>query len=476
MASSKTLNAGNLEALGAATLAELLMEISTGDAAAKRRLRLELAGAAGVGEVAREIGKRLSTIAKARSFVEWDKVKTLVADLAAQHRAIVEQVGKEDPAEGLTLLWRFVALAGPVLGRCDDSSGRVGNVFRQAVRDLRPLAERARSDPLALADRVSEALRDNGYDQFDELIDVLAPQLGKRGLDHLKVLLTAWGAEEPPKLAGDTRQGVGWMVGGGRPYADELADRSPNYGVRLALQQVADALGDVDGYIAQHDERARKAPVVAASIGRRLLNAGRAQEALAVIDAAEVRSGGVPYEWEQVRIDALISRGRMDDAQAFRWDRFIQTLNAKHLRAYLAKLPDFEDLDFEEKAMAHAIRYPDVHQALAFFAAWPALSHASRLVIERSKELNGDLYELLTPAADALHQGFPLAATILRRALIDFTLANARSTRYGHAARHLGQCERLSSRIDNYGGFATHDAYLGNLKVAHGRKTGFWQS
>jgi hypothetical protein len=43
MASKKTLNARNLEALGARRLAVLLIEIGTGDAAAKRRLRLELA-------------------------------------------------------------------------------------------------------------------------------------------------------------------------------------------------------------------------------------------------------------------------------------------------------------------------------------------------------------------------------------------------------------------------------------------------
>ena len=44
MASKKTLNAKNLEALGARRLAELLIEISTGNTLAKRRLRLELAG------------------------------------------------------------------------------------------------------------------------------------------------------------------------------------------------------------------------------------------------------------------------------------------------------------------------------------------------------------------------------------------------------------------------------------------------
>ena len=47
MASKSTLNAKNLEALGTERLAQLLIEISTGDAAAKRKLRLALAGAEG---------------------------------------------------------------------------------------------------------------------------------------------------------------------------------------------------------------------------------------------------------------------------------------------------------------------------------------------------------------------------------------------------------------------------------------------
>ena len=60
----KTLNIGNLEALGAARLAELLMEISEGNAAAKRLLRLALAGAVSPAEVAKQVRKRLATIAR----------------------------------------------------------------------------------------------------------------------------------------------------------------------------------------------------------------------------------------------------------------------------------------------------------------------------------------------------------------------------------------------------------------------------
>ncbi len=59
MASAKTLNIRNLVALGADRLAELLMDFAEGDAAMKRRLRLELASQSGGADVAAEIRKRL---------------------------------------------------------------------------------------------------------------------------------------------------------------------------------------------------------------------------------------------------------------------------------------------------------------------------------------------------------------------------------------------------------------------------------
>ena len=96
MASKKTLNAKNLEALGAERLAGLLIEISTGSAAAKRRLRLELAGAESPREVAKEVRKRLTTITRSRSFVDWQNRRALVDDLETQRRAIIEQVTKSD--------------------------------------------------------------------------------------------------------------------------------------------------------------------------------------------------------------------------------------------------------------------------------------------------------------------------------------------------------------------------------------------
>ena len=79
-----TLNAQNLEALGAARLAELLIELSQGYATAKRRLRMELAGTRGTDALAKEVRNRITTMARSRSFVDWQGVKDLANDLDTQ--------------------------------------------------------------------------------------------------------------------------------------------------------------------------------------------------------------------------------------------------------------------------------------------------------------------------------------------------------------------------------------------------------
>lgn len=66
MPSETTLNTKNLAALEAERLAELLLEVTAGDVAAKRQLRLELTSRGG-DDVASEIRKRLVSITKSRS-------------------------------------------------------------------------------------------------------------------------------------------------------------------------------------------------------------------------------------------------------------------------------------------------------------------------------------------------------------------------------------------------------------------------
>jgi hypothetical protein len=121
-------------------------------------------------------------------------------------------------------------------------------------------------------------------------------------------------------------------------------------------------------------------------------------------------------------------------------------------------------------------QHPDFHQALDFLMNWPAPHLAADLVLQRHGERDGDQYWLLTPAAEALEQINPLAATLLLRAMIDFSLDRGKTKRYGHAARHLQTCLYLAKRIDSFAPHPDHEAYIAALKAHHGRKSAFWKS
>ena len=94
-------------------------------------------------------------------------------------------------------------------------------------------------------------------------------------------------------------------------------------------------------------------------------------------------------------------------------------------------------------------------------------------MLARHSELDGDHYGLLTPAADALEQRYPLAATLMLRAMIDFSLERARHSRYGHAARHLQTCEYMARLINDFGDHGDHDPTLRNSGSVMAGRAGF---
>jgi hypothetical protein len=477
MASEKTLNAKNLAGLGAERLAELVLELSAGDAAAKRRLRLELASRSGEADVAAEIRKRLVTIAKARSFVDWRKVKTLVLDLETQRIAITTYVAPGAPAEAFDLLWRILAMAPSIYERCDDGNGTISNVIALARADLGAIAERSGLAPSTLADRAFEGVVANDYGQFDGLIASLAKPLGRDGLKLLKAKFEKLAGQPPVRSKQAERRTIGYGSSGPL-HQDDISVRYHTRMVQSALTQIADALGDVDGYAELFSAQERANPAIAARIAERMLAAGRADDAMAALVLAEpdFRKGGHWPDWQRVWIDTLDALGRGKDAQAERWATFERTLHAEYLRAHIKRLPDFDDEEAETRALAHVSRSADFHQALAFLINWPAHDIAADLVIARQGELDGNCYELLTTGAEVLEQRHPLAATLMLRAMIDYSLVQARTKRYSHAARHLQTCEHLAKRIEDFGDRRDHVAYVAHLRTLHGRKAAFWNA
>jgi len=441
MAAKRTLNASNLETLGAAALAELLIEVSAGNAVIQRRLRLALAAAGGAEEAAKEVRKRFAAIARSSTFIDSAKRKALLADLEAQQQAISGPIATAEPALAVELQVRLLELAEGVLDRCSDSTGAVIGLFERAVPTLATLATAAAISPQALVEHAAELLQENGYGQFDDLIPTLVPLLGDVGLHQLEQALLK-------------RGGLG----------------------RLTREQLARGRGDLDAYLELFEPSQLTWPDTAAEVARQLLRGGRAEQALAVLDGAAKATRIMQAEaWHATRIAVLEALGRSEEAQQHRWQVFSQTLSIPLLRDYLTGLEDFADVEAEERAFAVVEQHPLPLAALQFLVFWPALSRAARYVIAQWEAWDGDAYEIYEPAAERLSADHPVAASLLLRSMVVFALSMGRSKRYRYAVEHLRQCQRLDARIDDWLGVEPHARFEGRLREATGQQWSFWQ-
>lgn len=481
MASKTTLNLDNLERLSSRQLAELVMELASGSAEAKRKCRLTLASAQGTGVVAREVAKRLNTIRRSTTFVDWQKSKKLADDLNTQLKAITDNIAPKDPKEAASLLWRFLTLADNVLRRSDDSNGKILAVFDNACQALGPIEQRAKTPPETLAEQVFQALFHDHYGQCDELIDALAPALGETGLEALRQRFLAYrdesvGSDEEIKQVLEESGCDHITVEHYRAFLENRKNRM----IDAVLEDIADQQEDLDTYIALQEDNKPYPKLVAADIGQRLLDAGRPSEAWEHINmVAGNIDPDLHYEWVTTRLAILDAMGEAEQAQAFRWQCFEHTLNPALLGEYLDCLPDFEDDNAERKALAHVATYPVLDIALGFLMQWRsqerARALAAELVTDRARELDGHNYWLLPDIADWLAATHPLAATRILRTMIDYTLEIARHQRYPYAAQHLETCAQLAPQISDYAGLLPHRSYVQQLQANHPRKRAFWQ-
>lgn len=336
-----------------------------------------------------------------------------------------------------------------------DGVGEVEDVFGQAIVDLgRLTAAQPDRDPQALARRILAVCEGRGFGSSGALIGHLSEALGSVGRTELRRATEAALASLPP-ASGEWR----------------TEERHRFLAYRLTI--LADLDKDTDAYI-QAIRAGGMESTHGIDVAQRLIRAKSPAEALSWLDRPRRHTEYEDSTEIDLTISALEALGRKDEAQAHRWEFFERTLSVEHLRVYLKRLPDFEDFDAEQKAFVIAAAHKQAERALRFLIAWPALDRADALVHRRIAGLDGRAYEALRPAAEALENKYPEAATLLYRRMVESVLDRGSSTQYPYAARDLLSCGHLASRLPADVAIESHATFVARLQKAHGRKYGFW--
>lgn len=462
MARRPRITEASVAQLGVERLSALLVTEAASNKALKQALQLALESGQGVDSLAAGIRQRLISLDKSQSRLSTNKGRETLAELQRLQHSIVSDVSKADPAEALSLMWQMIDLHGPLIARTRDRAGRLDEFFRAAVPTLPELASKARPDAEQLAEDVYQRYIGDRDGLYETLITIMADPLGPAGLAVLR---------ERFEKARDAHRQKTRRVQSATAYDHLLATLDDG------LRAVSDAMGDVDGFIATFSVEEMRHPVYATHIAVRLADADRADEAMAILEHAAPDDDDPPgwrLDWNNALILTLQKQSRTDELKSVNWQMFETFLSHTHLRAYLKLLPDFDDVEAEERALDWVTQHPAFIPALLFLVKWPALPRAAKLINARADDIDGSYYDLLLPAAEALDGKFPLAGALIRRALIVFVLKLGRGHRFKQAMQHVKELEALDASISDYGEHDDHKVFIEHLWLDHPLKAGFW--
>lgn len=243
----KPLNKKNLVELGADVLAELLLEAVKGDAARQRRVRMVLSADQSPQEAAADVRKRFASIRRSVSFISWKTRKKFAKELTDLIKLIETRIGSDSPDLAFEFLWELLHLAPGIHERTDDSNGLIGDVMDDAMEAMVQLSPKINKDPIDLAEMIFDALRDNGYGEFDHVVPALAEPLGRSSLERLKAL-----AEEMCAAPLTEAQLEIYDFVSDPERQKELALDRRDHTAKMILQDVADLQGDVDAWLARY--------------------------------------------------------------------------------------------------------------------------------------------------------------------------------------------------------------------------------
>jgi hypothetical protein len=441
---------GQVERLGARRLAEIVINHCDRDEGLRQTVRIALATSAPSDTLVKTLATEIDAVRTSRHFYGYRESNVLAQELDRIRQGITEYLLPAQPRAAAELLGRLIRLDANVYERSDDSDGVIGDAIGEAVTDCgRAWAAAPERDRKILAAEVFDLFTSDEYGARREVITAFSEALGKSGLDELERMV---------------RERLDRALTGKHDYRQQA--------LTIALENIADARGDVDGYIAAQ-RLAGTENLAVKEIGERLLAAGRLEEALHWLDRPDVpehRRGDIG----RLKVDILDRLGRTEDAQAVRWSMFVTSMSAGILDEYLGRLPEDVVAEARQRAIATACRHPDVHQCLHLLAELSP-DIAADLVHRRLGEIRGEAYWALRPVAEHLTESHPVAAVLLYRQMADAVLRRAQSQYYDHAVRDLIAAERLVPNVEDWLGHPAQEAYRQQVATEHRQKRAFWE-
>ncbi len=356
-----------------------------------------------------------------------------------------------DPRTGVELVAAFYETDNAIFSHCDDSNGRIGNVFRQDARELFVHYASRCEDKAWLANLLLKLNRNDGLGLREHLFECAAEYLPPEIMRALVDSLWEFADRE----------------------ANEFQQRHWLHGIESLARQLKDA---------PLFERARRAswPTLGTAacidIAAVYLELGGAATALSWLERIPESESFQEDERDQLLLAVHGELGNGAQQKAVAWRIFCRYRCEETLQTLLSTIGEEQrERVLDEEAgiilRSEAISYSDA----TFLVSSGRLEDAEAYLLARVGQLDGYFYDALLPLAESLEEhGRFLAASVIYRALLESIFGRAVSKYYHHGVRYLKKLDALAGKVGRWQTVMPHPWYVNRLRRLHAKKTSFW--
>lgn len=393
---------------------------------------------------------KVSGLKRSRKFVMWRESSEMAAELRSLLHDLEASV--KDSCRGMELALAFMETDAATFGRCDDSSGMIGDVYRYDAIELFVNYAKQCPEKNRIMEEVLRVCRNDGFGIRALLIDRAAEYLQSSPVLHCMI----------ERLQSSAREA-----------SDEYEKDHVLYCVKSLARQTGDAV-----LFEQVTRQTGGGESIAAciDIARVWLENGNAELALEKLSAAVGRNGYMEHEKTELLIAIHGSLGNRQEQADLCWKLFRQSRSLTVLDRFLDVSDPREKQAIIAREKALILDDPGFSETDAdFLIEVGETDAAERYLISHIDAVDGDYYGPLLDIAKKMEKLHCLpGASVLYRALLLSILKRAKSTNYSHGIRYLHKLDSLALKITDWKGLESHDLFRQKLQVQHKLKWSFW--
>ena len=384
-----------------------------------------------------------------KGFLSGRRTATFARDLAGVLQDLKLEV--KDTQTGIEIAAALFRSDNFLFQECDDSSGSLGDVFRNEGRELFVHFANKCEKKEWLAGIVFELMQENDYGVRDVILDSASEYLPE---PVIRALIDRFQATD-------------------RSERKAVRETVRSVQIESLVRQINDARLYEEITLAGNPE-----PGVADCIdmGEAYLESGDPQSALSWLMRVPT-DGSFQSDRRDMLLVAIHTKlGNKPEAEEVVWRMFRRSRNAESFKLLLETIgPNQRDrvIDDETRLIlgTTGFSYDDAD----FLVMCNRMEEAETYLLDRDTKLDGHYYGVLNRLATAMEADRRfLPASIIYRVLLESILAHAISKYYAHGVRYLLKIDKLARGVTDWRESVPHETYVAQLRQTHARKSSFW--